>query len=148
MSVVARRYHERAREALRRGDVEAAREDLRAALEMAPAFVAARVGYALLLAREGSAARAADVLREGIAAEQREGRGQRRPAVALHRSLGEVLIAAGDYRGAERAFAAAAELAGTVGAPAAGVADRLARLRAKTGRFAEALEQLVAAARA
>ena len=147
MSVIARRYFERAGEALRRGEVDTARDDLRAALEVAPYFVGARVAYAILLAREGSAARAAELLRAGIAAEQRAGRPATFATISLERTLGEVLIAASDYRGSEQAFARAAEAAAAAGLPQHDLADRLARLRAKTGRYAESLDQLLIAAR-
>jgi len=147
LSVIARRYFERAGEALRRGEVDTARDDLRAALEVAPYFVAARVAYAILLAREGSAARAAELLRAGIAAQQRPGRPATGATISLERTLGEVLIAASDYRGSEQAFARAAEAAAAAGLPQHDLADRLARLRAKTGRYAESLDQLLIAAR-
>ena len=51
MSSVARRYYERGRVALDNGDLEAAQEALRAALDLAPAFGNARVAYAVALAR-------------------------------------------------------------------------------------------------
>lgn len=53
-----------------------------------------------------------------------------------------MLIAGGDYSGAEAAFAQASQL----GASRA-LHDRLARLRAKTGRYADALGELLRAAR-
>lgn len=148
MSAVARRYYVRAIEGLRRGEVDAALSDLRAALELAPYFINARVAYASLLARGHEAVRAAELLRDGIADEQRAGRPHSRGSIALWRTLGEVLIATGDYRGAEAAFSSAAEAGQRAGVPQRDLADRLGRLRAKTGRFAEALEQLLVAARA
>ena len=143
MSAVARRYYVRGVEQLRRGELEPARDSLRSALELAADFVMARVAYANVLARTGEPPRAASLLRDGLAVERRP-----RARVALQRTLGDVLIAAGDYRGAEEAFAQAASDGETSGAPQRDLHDRLARLRAKTGRFAEALDQLLAAARA
>jgi tetratricopeptide (TPR) repeat protein len=130
---------------MRRGE-QPAREDLEAALGLAPDFVDARVALAALLARSGDAQRAATLLRDGIAAARRP-----RARLTLERALGEVLIAVGDYRGAEEALTRAA--AGSEGQAVDAHAerhlrDRLARLRAKTGRFAEALDELLAAARA
>ena len=147
MSAIARRYYVRAIEALRRGEVDTARDDLRAALEMAPYFINARISYASLLARAGEATRGAELLRDGIKDEARAGRPASRGSIAMHRALGEVLIAAGDYRGAEASFSAATEAGQRAGVPQRDLADRLGRLRAKTGRFAEALEQLLIAAR-
>ena len=66
----------------------------------------------------------------------------------LHCTAGDVLIAAGDYRGAEEAFSIASESGASLGIPQSDLHDRLARVRAKTGRFAEALDELLAAARA
>ena len=144
MSATARRYYVRAVEQLKRGDLESARDDFRAAIEMAPTFVEARIGYATSLARSGEATRAAQLLRTGLARETRP-----RPRMSLESSLGDVLIAAGDYRGAEAAFVAAAQSADALGLPqTAALHDRLARLRAKTGRFEDALDELLAAARA
>ena len=58
MSAIARRYYVRAVEALRRGELDGARDGLRGALELAPGFIAARIAFASLLARNGEAARA------------------------------------------------------------------------------------------
>jgi uncharacterized protein HemY len=143
LSAVARRYYVRASEALRRGETDSARDDLRAALDLAPSFVSARVALASLLARTGDPPRAAQLLRESLSTEKRV-----RPRITLQRTLGDVLIAAGDYRGAEECFTLAAQAGAEVGLPQSDLHDRLARLRAKTGRFAEALDQLLAAAHA
>ena len=144
MSAIARRYYVRAVEQLRRGDQEQAREDFRAALELAPSFAQARVAYANALARSGDAPRAAQLLRNGLG---RPGIGGRE-RLGLLRALGDVLIAANDYRGAEEAFFEAARVGDGIGLPQVDLHDRLARLRAKTGRFPEALDELLAAARA
>ncbi len=143
MSAVARRYYVRALEQLRRGDVTDAREDFRAALELAPTFTEARIAYATALARTGDAPRAAQLIRTGLA---RPGL-RDRERIVLQRTLGDILIAAGDYRGAEEAVFQAARIGDRIGQPQVDLHDRLARLRAKTGRFAEALDELLAAAR-
>ena len=148
MSAVARRYYVRAMDALRRGEIDTARDDLRAAMDLAPYFINARTSFASLLARAGEANRASQLLRDGLKDEERAGRTHTPGVISLHRALGEVLIAAGDYRGAEASFTAAAEAGQRAGVPQRDLADRLARLRAKTGRFTEALDQLLIAARA
>src|SRR5690242_4796340 len=99
MSAIARRYYVRAVEHAKRGDLEQAREDFRGALDLAPTFVEARVSYAMALAQTGDAQRAAQLLRQGL---QNESRPSAR--VRLESALGDVLIAGGDYRGAEEAF--------------------------------------------
>lgn len=143
MSAVARRYYVRALEALPQGQLDEARGHLHAALELAPYFVEARVAYATLLARHSDAPRAAQLLRDGL---RGSGLGPR-ARLSLLRALGDVLIAAGDYRGAEDAFTQATVTGDEIGLPQDDLHDRLARLRAKTGRFAEALDELLAAAR-
>jgi hypothetical protein len=57
-------------------------------------------------------------------------------------ALGDLLTAGGDFVGADEAYAEAAQLPGRHP-----LAARLARLRAKTGRFAEALATIAAATR-
>ena len=144
MSAIARRYYVRAREEVRRGDLEQARENFRNALELAPMFNEARIAFAHALARGGDATYGAQILRSGLG---RPGlRGLER--LALQRALGDVLIAAGDYRAAEEAYSEAAAAGEWAGMPPVDLHDRLARLRAKTGRFPEALSELLAAARA
>ena len=128
---VARRYFARAKEQLRAGDLDAATQSFAAAVELAPYFVEARVGAALTLARTDPP-RAAQLLRTGL-------RGLTR---ASHRrlvlvALGDVLTAAGDFPGADEAYAQASQLPGRHP-----LASRLARLQAKTGRYAEALATL------
>lgn len=143
MSAVARRYFVRASEELRRGDLESARDNFRAALELAPMFVEARIGYATALVRTREAGRAAQVLRDGLDDEKRP-----QSRLVLESALGEVLITLSDYRGAEQAFSSVAQASEALGLPAnASLHDRLARLRAKTGRFREALDELLVAAR-
>ena len=63
MSTLARRYFVRAHAELGRGEYEAAAESFRAAMDMAPAFLSARLGYAAALVRLGDTPRAAQVLR-------------------------------------------------------------------------------------
>jgi tetratricopeptide (TPR) repeat protein len=136
---VARRYFVRAREQLMRGDMESACQEFGAAIELVPGFVAARIGYALTLARRDPP-RAAQALRNGLGARAQRVT-ERRDLLC---ALGDVLVASGDYPGAEAAYAEAATLS-----PAARpLHDRLARLRAKTGRFSEALAEFLLAARA
>jgi thioredoxin-like negative regulator of GroEL len=136
-AAVARRYFVRGREALRRGALDDAQRELEAALQLSPSFVEARVGYALTLQRTDPP-RAAQSLRTGLAA-------ARRPADrrALLCALGDVLVQSGDFPGAEAAYAEAAALPGAT----ARLHDRLSRLRARTGRFADALSELLLAAR-
>jgi hypothetical protein len=132
---VARRYFVRARELLRRGDLDAACTEFSAAIELVPTFVEARVGFALTLARVDPP-RAAQSLRVGLQRATR--RSERRQLLC---ALGDVLLTSGDYPGAGGAYAEAVDLG------ASGLADRLARLNAKTGRFAEALAAMQVAAK-
>jgi thioredoxin-like negative regulator of GroEL len=133
---VARRYFVRARQQLRAGDLEGAAQAFAAAVELAPAFVEARVGAALTLARTDPP-RAANLLRRGLAGVTRAG--DRRLLLC---ALGDVLTGAGDFPGADEAYAQAAQIPGRNP-----LAARLARLHAKTGRYAEAFAALVAATR-
>jgi thioredoxin-like negative regulator of GroEL len=137
MSAVARRYFVRGREHLRKGELDDAARELGAALELSPAFVEARIGHALLLARSDPP-RAAQALRAGLARQPRP-----LDRVRLLCALGDVLTSAGDFPAAEQAYAEASSLPG---APPR-LHDRLARLRARTARFAESLSELLAAAR-
>jgi len=139
MSIVARRYYERGRQALDNGDLESAQEALRAALELAPAFGNARVAYAVALARAGDCPRAAQVLRAGV------GRALSQiSAAAMYATLGDVLVLGGDFFGAEDAFQQAAHTPGFE----ARVASGLARVYGKLGRFTEMAAQLKIAAAA
>jgi len=133
MSAVARRYFVRGRAALERGDVEAALEALRAAVDLVPTFSSARCGYAVALARFGDCPRAAQTLRAGLA----------RPAssvakAAMWATLGDVLTRGGDFLGAEDAFNQAAAEPGFEARAASG----LARVYGKLGRYPEALQRL------
>ena len=116
--------------------MEAACEQFGSAIELVPEYVEARVGYALTLARVDPP-RAAQALRIGL---QRATRATARRQLLC--ALGDVSLTSGDYPGAEAAYAEATQLGATH------LHDRLGRLRAKTGRFAEAIEELLAAARA
>jgi tetratricopeptide (TPR) repeat protein len=132
---VARRYFLQGREFLRRGDIDSACQEFANAMELVPDFVEARVSFALTLARI-DAPRAAQSLRNGLNRHHRPN--QRRQLLC---ALGDVLLTSGDYPGAEAAYEEA------IGLGQAGLHDRLGRLRAKTGRFAEALAELLLAAR-
>ncbi len=133
-AVVARRYFVRGRDLLRQGALDEACESFGAAVELCPLYVEARVGYALTLVRSDPP-RAAQSLRAGLGRAQRHS--ERR---LLSCALGDVLVQGGDYPGAESAYSDAIALG------AVELHDRLGRLRAKTGRFAEALDEILAAA--
>jgi tetratricopeptide (TPR) repeat protein len=138
---VARRYFVRGREHLRRGEYDEAERELAAALELSPLYVEARVGYALLVCRTDPP-RAAQLLRIGVQRAQRPS--ERRTLLG---ALGDVQLAGGDFLGAEESFAEAARLPGQSGSNAR-LHDRTGRLRAKTGRFGEALAAFLSAATA
>ena len=123
-----------AKEQLRAGDLDAATQSFGAAVELAPYFVEARVGAALTLARTNPP-RAAQLLRTGLRGLTRAS--QRRLVLV---ALGDVLTVGGDFPGADEAYAQASQLPGRHP-----LASRLARLQAKTGRYAEALATLAAA---
>ena len=135
-ALVARRYYLRGAEALQRREFDEARGDLQAALELCPHFYEARVALSQVLCRQGAAARAVALLRERLAMAS-----ERAERTALHGALAEALLQSRDLSGAERALTEA--VAG--GAP--GMHDQLTRLRARSGRFPEALEELLQAAR-
>ena len=137
MSVVARRYYLRGRDALDRGEFEPAMENFRSAIDLAPSFAMARIGYAVAVARDGDCPRAAQSLRAGL--------GRRASATskaAMWATLGDVLIMGGDFLGAEDAFQQAAQVPGFEARAAAG----LAKAYGKMGRYAEAVAQLRRAA--
>lgn len=138
-ATVARRYFVRAHAELARGEHEAAAESFRAAMDLVPTFLSARLGYAAALVRLGDTPRAAQVLRAGIPrASSSRGRS------ALLQMLGDVLIAGGDFFGAEDAYRQVGELEpGSVAA-----ASGLARVQAKLGRYADSFGSLLLAARA
>jgi len=136
-AAVARRYFVRGREKLRRGELDTACQEFGAAVELHPGFVEARVGYALTLVRTDPP-RAAQALRVGLSRASRPG--ERGPLLC---ALGDVLLIGGDFLGAEAAYT---EAAGLPNAPKR-LPDRLARLRAKTGKFPEAISEMLIAAR-
>jgi tetratricopeptide (TPR) repeat protein len=132
---VARRYFLRGRDLLKRGDIDSASQEFANAMELVPDFVEARVAFALTLARIDPP-RAAQSLRNGLNRHHRPN--QRRQLLC---ALGDVLLTSGDYPGAEGAYDEAIQLGQK------GLHDRLGRLRAKTGRFAEAISELLLAAK-
>lgn len=139
MSSVARRYYERGRQALASGDLETAQESLRAALDLAPNFGNARIALAVAIAKSGDGPRAAQILRAGIPRAS-----SRISAAAMYATLGDVLVLAGDFFGAEEAFGHAAQTPGFE----ARVASGLARVYAKLGRYRDMATQLRRAAAA
>ena len=137
MSAQARRYYERGKQALDTGDLETAQQQLSSALQLAPNFGNAICAYAVALANAGDAPRAASVLRSGVPRAS-----SRVSAAAMHATLGDVLILAGDFFGAEDAFNAAAQTPGFE----ARVASGLARVYARLGRYRDMAQQLQRAA--
>lgn len=136
MSAVARRYFVRAREARRRGDTASAREAFGSAVELCPSFLEARIGLGMVQVRDDPP-RAVTTLRNGLVFAPR---GRRRRL--LLEALGEAQLLAGDFIGADASLSEAATL------PGAGVELwlRIARLRARTHRFAEAFSAFAQAA--
>jgi cytochrome c-type biogenesis protein CcmH/NrfG len=136
LSVVARRYFLRGRMARRRGEVADAREAFAAAVELCPSFVEARLGLAAMLLRDDPP-RAVQTLRAGLTLATR---GRRRRF--LLEALGEAQVLGGDFIGADATLSEAATL------PGAGpeLWLRIARLRARTHRFAEAFAAFAEAA--
>lgn len=137
MSSVARRYYERGKQALDHGDLDAAQESLRAALELAPTFGNARVAYAVALAKAGDCPRAAQTLRAGVPRASSP-----ISAAAMLATLGDVLVLGGDFFGAEEAFQQCAQTPGF----AARAASGLARVYARLGRYRDMATQLGRAA--
>jgi tetratricopeptide (TPR) repeat protein len=138
MSSAARRYYARGAAALDRGEPDQAMEALAAALDLAPRFTDARLAYAVALCRLGDTPRAAQTLRAGL------GHARSAPArAALSLTLGEVLTTGGDFPGALDAFGQAAQHEPLAARAAAG----RARALAKAGRYADAVAELLRAAR-
>jgi Flp pilus assembly protein TadD len=136
-ATMARRYLVRAHGELGRGEYEAAAESFRAAMDMVPTFLSARLGYAGALVRLGDTPRASQVLRAGLPRATSD-----RARATLLQTLGDVLIAGGDFFGAEDAYRQVAEIEPTSAGPAAG----LARVHAKLGRYADSFASLLKAA--
>jgi thioredoxin-like negative regulator of GroEL len=139
VSAQARRYYERGKQALDTGDLATAQEQLASALQLAPNFGNATCAYAVALAKAGDAPRAAAVLRSGIPRAA-----SRVSAAAMYSTLGDVLVLAGDFFGAEDAFNAAAQTPGFE----ARVASGLARVYSRLGRYRDMAQQLQRAAAA
>jgi thioredoxin-like negative regulator of GroEL len=137
-ATLARRYFVRGHHELSRAENEAASESFRAAIDLHPSFVSARIGYAVALARMGDVPRAAQALRAGLG----------RPAsvnahAAMLLCMGDVLTVGGDFFGAEDAYRQVSEMRpGDLGAAAG-----MARVYAKLGRYADAFRQLAQAGR-
>jgi predicted Zn-dependent protease len=138
-ALIARRYYQRALDEMRRNELDDACQDLQAALQLVPGYYEARVAYAAALLRLKDPPRAVQTLRAGLHYNP-TGAGK----AHLMRALGDALVAAGDFLAAEQAFA---ETSATTAADSADLHDRIARLRARTGRFQEAFNELLAAAR-
>lgn len=138
-ALVARRYYVRGCDELKRGELEDACQDLQAAIQLMPAFYEARIAYAIALLRLKDPPRAAQTLRAGLHYSS-TGAGR----AMLLRALGDALVLSGDFPGAQEAFA---ETSAVSASDSADLHDRIARLRARTGRFQEAFNELLAAAR-
>jgi tetratricopeptide (TPR) repeat protein len=136
---IARRYYVRGCDELRRGELEDACQDLQAAIQLIPHFYEARIAYATALLRLKDPPRAAQTLRAGLHYSP-SGPGR----AMLLRALGDVLVISGDFPGAEEAFS---ETKANSARDSADLHDRLARLRARTGRFSDAFSELLAAAK-
>jgi len=136
-ATIARRYFVRAHGELGRGEYEAAAESFRASMDLAPTFLSSRLGYAAALVRLGDTPRAAQVLRAGVARSTSD-----RGRAALLQMLGDVLVAGGDFFGAEDAYRQVIDLAPGSPAPSAG----LARVHAKLGRYSDSFAALLVAA--
>jgi len=139
MSAQARRYYERGKQALDTGDLETAQQQLASALQLAPHFGNAICAYAVALAKAGDAPRAASVLRSGIPRAT-----SRVSSAAMYATLGDVLVLAGDFFGAEDAFNAAGQTPGFE----ARVASGLARVYSRLGRYRDMAQALQRAASA
>lgn len=138
-ALVARRYYVRAVDAIRRNELDDACQDLQAAVQLYPSFYEARVALAVAFLKLQDPPRAVQTLRAGLHYNP-SGHGR----AVLLRSLGDALVIAGDFLGAEQALS---ETPAVSARDSADLHDRVARLRARTGRFADAFTELLAAAR-
>lgn len=138
-ALIARRYYLRALDELRRNDLEDACQDLQAAIQLIPSYYEARIAYSIAFLRLKDPPRAVQILRAGL---HHNGSGLGR--AQLLRALGDALVAAGDFPAAEQAFA---ETSASTAADSADLHERVARLRARTGRFQDAFNELLAASR-
>ena len=138
-ATISRRYFVRAHAELARGEYEAAAESFRAAMDLFAGFLSARLSYAVALSRQGDAPRAAQVLRAGLAREERA-----KQRATLFLGLGDVLVQGGDFQGADDAYKQAKQLVPGLSAADAG----LARVHARLGRYGDSFAALLAAARA
>ena len=137
-AALARRYFVRGNVELGRGENEAASESFRAAIDLHPTFMSARIAYAAALARMGDIPRAAQALRAGLGRAASE-----KARVALLLTMGDVFTAGGDFFAAEDAYRQVLEV--SAGEPAA--LAGLARVYAKLGRYGDAFVSLLNAAR-
>lgn len=142
-ALMARRYYQRGLQHVLEGQLDDACQSFQGALHLVPGYTEARLSYASALIRLRDGARAVGVLRAGLAHAT-----QASERVQLLRGLGDALMAAGDLGAAEQALLDAVQGEDLDRSGAAEVHDQLARLRARTGRFAEAFDHLLAAARA
>jgi Tfp pilus assembly protein PilF len=131
-AAVARRYFVRGREHLRRGELDDAQREFTAAVELDNGYAEARIGLALTLVRVDPP-RAQSTLRTGLNRATRPAERQ-----ALLCALADAQLVGGDFLGAEDSYNEALKLPGTPPK----IHDRLARLRAKTGRISDALDEL------
>lgn len=128
------------REALQRGDDDAAIDHLTAFLRGCPAHVEARLGLGVALLRRGATARGQELLAQTVAAFPLRAGQQAR----LLEQLGALAADRGQHDAAERHFAHALELAPQSGA----LHNRLGLSRLARGRFAAAASAFEAAAEA
>ncbi len=138
-ALMARRYYTRGCTELRNNELDDACQDLQAAVQLIPSYYEARIAYASALLRLKDPPRAIQTLRAGLHYTT-SGPGR----ALLCRALGDALVLGGDFLAAEQAFA---ESQAVSPQDSADLHDRLARLRARTGRFDEAFTELLAAAR-
>lgn len=138
-AIMARRYYTRGLTELKSNELDDACQDLQAAVQLIPSYYEARMAYATALLKLKDPPRAIATLRAGLHYTT-SGPGR----ALLCRALGDALVQGGDFLAAEQAFA---ESQATSPQDSADLHDRLARLRARTGRFDEAFTELLAAAR-